>query len=594
MEDSSYIYSKFAPPKLRVRSHRNKIESEKNPICVIHPPCLLLLPRDKDTRYMASLPAFYTPVLPPFAHQRTALERSYAKRVFALFIEQGLGKTKIIYDNCALLFKRGHIDALLVFAPNDVHAQWVNEQMPLHWPAALGAPRAAVWDAGRRSAEKQCEGLLTKVNNGGRFVVLAMNYDALATKRGRKLAERFLKTYRCLLCADESHFIKTPSASRTRAALALAPLAPVRRIATGTPKTQSPFDFFAQMSFLDERILGFDSFLSFKHYYGVFTKEFTWRKDARTGAQVRVPYEQLQQYRRVEHLNAMMAPYVQRTRKADCIDLPPKLPVTRYVELTANQQRAYTQLRDEGLLLLRQAERKEAAAAEVLRFLQLPELEDEELQERLLDSKGRVTLKIQLVLTLRLHQIVGGFVTDDARVTHELDPPAANARLLAVAEAVQEALDSNEGKCIVWAAYRAELRLLEQHLHSSCAPAVRVDGSVTGKRREEAIAAFKDANSATRILVAHPRTMGTGQNLTMATSAWYYSNAQSYVLRAQSEDRIHRLGMRGAVTVGDFVVRAAAPCVDTLILQRLQQHASVAEFFMGANNMTASQLEKLI
>ena len=39
----------------------------------------------------------------PYAHQLTALEKSWNKENFAYFMEMGTGKTKVLIDNLAML-----------------------------------------------------------------------------------------------------------------------------------------------------------------------------------------------------------------------------------------------------------------------------------------------------------------------------------------------------------------------------------------------------------------------------------------------------------------------------------------------------------
>lgn len=523
--------------------------------------------------------AGYASTLPPYDVQLEALALSFNKRRFALFLEQGLGKTKVIYDTCALLYAKGAIRGLLVFAPNDVHEQWVEEQLPLHWDRSRAPVRAAVWRSRSAKLVKQCTELASKPLPD-RFAVLAMNYEALTTARGVKCATQFLRTYPALLCLDEGHAIKTPKAETTKAALRLAKLAPVRRIATGTPKTQSPFDFYSEMEFLDPRILQFDSFVAFRARYGVFTTEYAKQKNKK-GEMVLREYKALAHYQRLDELNARMAPFVYKARKADCVDLPEKIPLTRHVSFSPAQRAAYDGLKEHGLLLLDRAERTQQTDAEMLRFLKLDELSEDDIVERAALTAGRVSLKIKLVLALRLHQIVGGFLTDDDKVTRPLDPLDKAPRLSALRDVVREHLDSNDGKCIVWAAFRAELDAAASVLRSDGHNVVCIHGGTRKGERADAIAAFKDERSPVRVLVAHPRTMGTGQNLTVATASWYYSNPRSYVLRAQSEDRIHRIGMRGAVVIGDIVARPRA--VDSTVLGALRDHADVAQFFMNAS-----------
>jgi len=54
----------------------------------------------------------------PYDHQLEAFNLSCEVESFALLMEQGTGKTKVIIDTAAHLFGLGRIDAVLVVAPN--------------------------------------------------------------------------------------------------------------------------------------------------------------------------------------------------------------------------------------------------------------------------------------------------------------------------------------------------------------------------------------------------------------------------------------------------------------------------------------------
>ena len=66
----------------------------------------------------------------PFKHQRNELTDHGLDDVRGLFWEQGTGKTKPIIDTTAQLYRDSKIDALLVIAPNGVHANWVSDEIP--------------------------------------------------------------------------------------------------------------------------------------------------------------------------------------------------------------------------------------------------------------------------------------------------------------------------------------------------------------------------------------------------------------------------------------------------------------------------------
>ena len=90
-----------------------------------------------------------------------------------------------------------------------------------------------------------------------------MNVEALSTKKGVDFAAKFLSSHRTLMAIDESTTIKNPEAKRTKNIVTLGKLATYRRILTGSPITNSPLDLFSQAVFLDNYILGFDSYWAF-------------------------------------------------------------------------------------------------------------------------------------------------------------------------------------------------------------------------------------------------------------------------------------------------------------------------------------------
>jgi hypothetical protein len=70
----------------------------------------------------------------PFEHQRRAFYMSRDKENFALLMEQGTGKTKIIIDNAAYLYANNKITTLIVIAQNGVHRNWLRNEIPFHLP----------------------------------------------------------------------------------------------------------------------------------------------------------------------------------------------------------------------------------------------------------------------------------------------------------------------------------------------------------------------------------------------------------------------------------------------------------------------------
>ena len=68
----------------------------------------------------------------PYAHQLSALEKSWEKEVYAYFMEMGTGKSKVLIDNISMLYDKGKINGVLIIAPKGVYQNWYNLEIPKH------------------------------------------------------------------------------------------------------------------------------------------------------------------------------------------------------------------------------------------------------------------------------------------------------------------------------------------------------------------------------------------------------------------------------------------------------------------------------
>ena len=82
----------------------------------------------------------------PYAHQLTALEKSWNKETFAYFMEMGTGKSKVLLDNIAMLYDKGKINGVLIIAPKGVIKTWHEQEIPTHLPDHVEI-EAVLWQA---------------------------------------------------------------------------------------------------------------------------------------------------------------------------------------------------------------------------------------------------------------------------------------------------------------------------------------------------------------------------------------------------------------------------------------------------------------
>ena len=72
---------------------------------------------------------FYKFKTKPYGHQLIALEKSSNKKVYALFMEMGTGKTKVAIDNLAMLYDKGKVNGALIIAPKGVYKNWYSQEV---------------------------------------------------------------------------------------------------------------------------------------------------------------------------------------------------------------------------------------------------------------------------------------------------------------------------------------------------------------------------------------------------------------------------------------------------------------------------------
>lgn len=475
------------------------------------------------------------------AHQLEGVRRMVGRKTYALAMEQGTGKTWTLLADAERLYAKGAIDGLLVVAPNGVHSNWINVEIPKHMDGEL---IARAWHSSPNAKQRRSIEELFAPRAVGAPVplrVLAMSFDALNTKPGYDLCYRFLLATRAVLVVDESSRIKNPDAARTKALMRLRPLARGARIASGTPITRAPTDLFAQFELLESGLLGTTSYRAFVAEYAdvlpathPMIQHMTKRNPRAAFAQIIAKNEDgTPRWRNLDKLQRLLEPHCYRVLKKDCLDLPEKIYKTFSFELAAEQQRQYNKLRDELRL----------------------ELDDQtELPVR------------DLAALVKLQQITSGFVmVPNGGVQHI---PDGNTRLKALLEVVEDI----DGQFIVWARFREELAAIAAALRASGVTVVEYHGGTDRAAREAAVAAFQQGQA--RAFVGQPQSAGIGLTLTAAETVVYHSNDFSLETRLQSEDRAHRIGTKKNVVYIDLVAEGT---IDEKISRNLRLKRSVAD-----------------
>ena len=464
----------------------------------------------------------------PYAHQLRALERSWNKEYFAYFMEMGTGKSKVLIDNASMLYDRGEIDGLLLIAPKGVYKNWYKNEIPTHMVDHI-EKNVVLWQTSNSSAD-QIKKLNSLFATGTDFHILIMNVEALSYPKATEFARRFLNSHKAMMAIDESTTIKTPTANRTRNIISLKPLTKYRRILTGSPITNSPLDLFSQAVFLDNYILGFDSFWAYRAHYCIMK---TMNLGSRS---VTVPIGPNK--RTLPELEEKIKKFSERVLKDDCLDLPKKTYVTREIELTGIQRKLYNEMRKYALSQL--------------------------------DGKVCSTSTVMVQL-LRLHQISCGYHPNDDGTVQELP---CN-RLTELMDILWEL----SGKAVIWSYYQKDVERIINEIKKQFGEESVVDyyGLTPQDERQQNIEKFQN-NPKCRFFVGTTQTGGYGITLTAASTMIYYSNGYDLEKRLQSEARIDRIGQTKPMTYIDLV---AEDTIDNKVQKALRTKMNIASDVMG-------------
>ena len=212
-----------------------------------------------------------------YKHQERALDLLADHDAFALFMEQGTGKTIPALIHVTNLLIAGDIENCLIVAPLSTLGSW------------------------KRDLEK-LSGLRQRL--AGKITMI--NYDKVWRR------EEYQREWDCIVL-DEAHAIAHRTSKRSKCLLGLAKTAKYRYLLTGTPQSNGRLeDYYSLMEFLQPGIFG---------SWREFTAHYTIERRL-PGSFVNI----ICGYRNQEELLETVGQYSFRVMKRDCLDLPDKLP----------------------------------------------------------------------------------------------------------------------------------------------------------------------------------------------------------------------------------------------------------------------------
>ena len=466
----------------------------------------------------------YTFKTKPYEHQKKGFIFCVKNQSGALLIDCGLGKTFIMLNYIQFLLQNNVISKILIIMPLSVIYTWRNE-IPKH---------TDIKESDYEILVKYPIETRKKMLNESRKKIYLLNYDCVADMQN----EIVNKNFDMIVC-DESTMIKSIKAGRTKSMLELVegigkiktgdkvehkrigkPIK-YRWALTGTPISQRVTDIYTQIKLVAPNEFK-ESFWAFRNRY------------CRLGGFKGYEIVGLQN---IDELEKRIAKCAIVFKKEDCLDLPEKSYQTKSIELSTEQKKHY-----------------------------------KELVENLVTMMGQSKVEATIIIAqmTKLSQITSGFMVDTEGKTIRIKDNAKIKVLL-------ETLDELSGKTIIWARFKEDVKLISEHLQPNTF--VTFTGETSEKDRETALTSFKD-NPIVNILII-TSAGGYGLNLAHASNLIYYSHEFSVEKRQQSEDRCHRIGTTGTVTIISLV---GTDTIDEYVVECCQQKRDVAEGILNNIN----------
>ncbi|MDE0031214.1 MAG: DEAD/DEAH box helicase [Deltaproteobacteria bacterium] len=383
-----------------------------------------------------------------------------------VFDEQGAGKTVTFIFAFDLLVERDEADLAVIVAPKSMIGEW---------PKDLGRFRGDIYrTVVLTGTAREKRRLLAESAD-----VLVTNFETAVTMEPELRALMRARPGRTVLAIDESFFIKSLDAKRTRALRRLREWAGRAYVLCGTPAPNSPSDLVQQFSLVD---------------FGYCFKD------------VELPIERELAAPVVQSAIEKRGLYLRHLKR----EVLPDLPVKRF-------QRVIVPMAEEQGRLYRAHLDRLVAEVEAV------------------DDSGFIRQRTSfLARRAALLQICSN--PSGVSETYGETP----AKLEALDSLVKQLVRREREKVVIWSFYTASVAAIAGRYARY--GVVRYDGSVPDVvARREAVRRFQEDDD-TMVFVANPAAAGAGLTLHRARVAIYESLSNQAAHYLQSLDRIHRRG----------------------------------------------------
>jgi SNF2 family DNA or RNA helicase len=403
----------------------------------------------------------------PMQHQvDTAAFLTMHRRAFC-FNDPGTGKTMSALWAADYLIQQGYVRRVLVLCPLSImQSAWMQDlnNAVMH--------RSAIVAHHTQSSRR-----IEMIQQDYEFVIT--NYDGLGL-----VAQEINNDGRFdLIIVDEANAYKNATTNRWKALASILKPETYLWMMTGTPASQSPVDAYGLAKLVNPN--GIPKYISaWRDQTMLKITQFKWVPKPNAAEQV---FEALQ-------------PAIRFT-KAQCLDLPPVITVTRDVPMTPQQSKYYRLLKEQMMV---------KAAGETISAV----------------NAGVAVSKL-------LQISCGAAYTDDKEVI-EFD---ASPRL----SVLEEVLEETERKVLIFAMFRTSIDAISAYLNKKGYPTEQIQGDVSPTKRSRIIHDFQTTDNI-RVLVMQPQAAAHGLTLTAADTVIFYGPLMSVEMYTQCIARADRKG----------------------------------------------------
>ena len=456
----------------------------------------------------------------PFEHQIDGFMFGLNNDRWLLADEQGLGKTKQIIDIAvAKKLSDGYKHCLIICGVNGLKWNWKNE-IETHSNESCHILGQRV----KRNGQLVIEGNKEKLEDVLALYQTISDYfivTNIETLRDEKIVAELVKLCKSetinMIAFDECHKAKAYNSQQGKGILKLE--AKTMIAMTGTPIMNKPLDLYTILKWL-----GFEkhAFYSFKNHYCI---------TGGYGGYEIIGYKNLDELQ--ERLNEIML----RRLKSDVFDLPDKLYIDEYVEMTSKQAVIYKEV-----------------SSEIKSNIDNIKMANNPLAE-----------------LIRMRQATGytGILSTTIKESAKLDR---------MEELVEEAVENGK-QVVIFSNWTQITDVVYDRL---CAkyPIGVITGQTDDAVRQSIVDDFQKGFN--KVLIGTIGAMGTGLTLTAGTVEIFLDHPWNRALYDQAVDRCHRIGQNNNVTIYNLLCKGT---IDERVWSIVKKKGQIADSLVDGINV---------